>query len=76
MDSLAEAREERQTEINEAVEDATYPYRRALEEIHANVKSYRDRQCVLSEARNAADIGMCSINEAIDKYELREELDI
>ena len=84
--SLAQSREEQTQADAEMKEAATYPYRRCIEEVHGLLRHNRDNLDDLCEmdpdnrtfraVRTALDSRLELLDAAIDKYEIRDELDL
>ena len=87
--SLAQSRDEQAQADAEMEEAAMYPYRRALEEIVEYTQGFLANVASLAESeQNEHSAGFArggkkaltlmerEINTTIDKYELREELDL
>lgn len=78
--------DERQQEITNAVEEAVYPYKQCIEDVHEYATDFVDalrdlckREPEIKDfgrALIAANTRLEAIDRAIDKHGIREELDL
>lgn len=78
--------DERKQEVADRIEEETYPYRRCIEDVYELAVMFKEKielyvaadpkNVQLQGALQAAALHVRDINKLIDKYELREELDV
>ena len=77
--SLVQSREEQMQADTEMKEAATYPYKRCIELIHEDATTGIDAAVLMGGKAGRvmqAQWRLNRINDAINRYELREELDL